>query len=70
MSDQPVAITYLDDQKGDEAITYQNNNLEDEETKYICCLYYDNQMQHNTSYSAVKTLPRRVDLMFSEQIVD
>ena len=27
-------------------------------------------MQHNTSYSAVKTLPRRVDLMFSEQIVD
>ena len=43
MSDQPVAITFLGDQKEkevtyqneDEVITYQNNNLEDEETKYV-----------------------------------
>jgi len=49
VSGQPVTITYLDNQKGDEkedeVITYQNNNLEDEETK-------------------------RVDLMFSEQMLD
>lgn len=46
VSDRSVAITYLDHQKGGEVIIYQkekegevttfkNNNMEDEETKYV-----------------------------------
>ena len=34
VSDRPIAITYLDSQKDEEVITYQNNNMEDEDTKY------------------------------------